>query len=48
MCYYQVEFEDGQIIRREYVAQKIAQAMFIAMEQEMILFKVKSVTWGKM
>jgi hypothetical protein len=44
--YYEVTFKDGRHIRRENVSKKIAEAMFKAMEYEMVLFEVESVSWG--
>jgi len=44
--YYEVTFKDGRHIRREYVSKNIAESMFKAMEYEMILFNVDSVSWG--
>lgn len=46
--FYQIEFNDGKVIRREYLTKTIAESMFKAMEFEMLLFEVHSVTWGKM
>jgi hypothetical protein len=46
--YYEIEFSNGVNIRREYVSKKIALAIFTAMEYEMILFRIKQVSWGKM
>jgi len=46
--YYEVTFKDGRNIRREYVSKNIAESMFKAMEYEMILFNVDSVSWGVM
>ena len=46
--YYEVTFKDGRYIRRENVTKKIAQAMFTAMEYEMVHFEVDSVSWGIM
>lgn len=46
--YYEITFKDGRNIRREYVSKKIAESMFKAMEYEMILFNVDSVSWGLM
>jgi hypothetical protein len=46
--FYQIEFNDGRIIRRKHMTKKDAQAVAHAMSIEMILFDVKSVTWGVM
>lgn len=46
--YYEITFKDGRTIRREYVTKKIAMAMFEAMEYEMVLFDVDSISWGKL
>jgi hypothetical protein len=46
--YYEIEFLDGRKIRREHVSKKNALAVFTAMEYEMILFNIQSVSWGQM
>jgi len=46
--YYQITFNDSRTIRREYVTKKIAMAMVDSMEYEMILFDVRSISWGKL
>ena len=46
--YYEATFKDGRYIRREHVSKKIAKAFFEAMEYEMLLFRVKRVSWGLM
>jgi len=46
--YYQIEFVDGKVIRREGVPKSKAKAVFDAMEYEMLLFNVKGVSWGPM
>lgn len=46
--YYEVTFKDGRNIRREYVTKKMAKSMFDAMEYEMVLFGVESISWGVM
>ena len=44
--FYQIEFHDGRIVRREGVSKKIAQAVYEAMIYEMVLFAVESVSFG--
>jgi hypothetical protein len=46
--FYQIKFNDGKVIRRENLSKTLAESMFKAMEFEMLLFNVDSVTWGKM
>ena len=46
--WYEVTFNDGRTIRREYVTKKLAESMFTAMEFEMVRLEVKSVSWGVM
>jgi hypothetical protein len=46
--FYQIEFDDGRVIRREYQTKAIAEAVGKSMEHEMLLFNVKSITWGRM
>jgi len=46
--FYQIKFNDGKVIRRENLTKTLAESMFNAMEFEMLLFNVDSVTWGKM
>ena len=44
--YYAIEFLDGRIVRRAGVPKSIAKAVHDAMKYEMILFNIKSVSWG--
>lgn len=44
--YYEIEFLDGKVIRREGVPKSKAKAVFDAMSYEMILFNIKGVSWG--
>lgn len=44
--FYQIEFKDGRIIRRERVTKKTAQAVYDAMVYEMNLFNVESIEMG--
>lgn len=46
--FYQIEFNDGRVIRREYQTKSMAEAVAKSMVQEMLLFNVHSVTHGKM
>lgn len=46
--FYQIVFEDGTVKRRENVPEKLARSVYIALVFEMLLFKVREVTWGKM
>jgi hypothetical protein len=46
LYFYEIEFEDGRVIRRNGVPKSKAKAVFDAMEYEMILFNVRSVRWG--
>lgn len=45
--YYQIEFTDGRVIRRQYQTKAMAEAVAKSMQHEMLLFSVKSITWGK-
>ena len=44
--YYEIEFLDGRIVRRAGVPKNKAKAVYEAMGYEMILFNIKSVSWG--
>lgn len=46
--FYQIEFADGRVIRRECVSRAIAMAAEKFCAYEMILLQVTSVEWGKM
>lgn len=46
--FYQIEFSDGRVIRRQYQTRSMAKSVADAMIQEMLLFNVQSVSWGKM
>ena len=45
--FYQIEFVDGRVVRREGVSRSMAQSVYNACEYEMILLNVKRVSWGK-
>jgi hypothetical protein len=46
--YYEIKFNDGKVIRRDNLTKTLAESVFKAMEFEMLLFEVNSVTWGVM
>jgi len=46
--FYQIEFVDGRVVRREGVSRTMAQSVYNACEYEMLLLNVSSVSWGKM
>ena len=46
--FYQIEFTDGRVVRREYQTKSMAKSVHDSLVQEMLLFNVSSVTWGKM
>lgn len=46
--YYQIEFGDGRVIRREYQTRSMAEAIYKSLEQEMLLFNIKLVQYGEM
>jgi hypothetical protein len=46
--FYEVEFEDGRVIRRQNVTKTAAMAAFATFTDEMILLNVRSVNWGRM
>jgi len=46
--FYQIEFVDGRVVRREGVSRTMAQRVYNACEYEMLLLNVSSVSWGKM
>lgn len=46
--FYQIEFSDGRVIRREYQTKSMAKSVADSMVHEMLLFNVQSVSWGKM
>ena len=46
--YYQVEFLDGRVVRREGVSKRLAQSVYDAMVLEMILLKVSKASYGIM
>ena len=46
--FYQIVFNDGRVIRREYQTKTMAEAVAKSMEHEMLLFSVKSIEWGKL
>lgn len=46
--FYQIEFGDGRVIRREYQTKSMAKSVNDSMVHEMHLFNVVSITWGKM
>lgn len=46
--FYQIEFADGRVIRREYQTKSMAEAVAKSMVHEMLLFNVLSISHGKM
>jgi hypothetical protein len=46
--YYQIEFDDGRVIRREYQTKSMAEAIYKSLEAEMLLFNIKLVQYGEM
>lgn len=46
--YYQIEFDDGRVIRREHQTRSMAEAIYKSLEQEMLLFNIKLVQYGEM
>ena len=46
--FYEIKFNDGKVIRRQNLTKALAVSMFKAMEFEMLLFDVHTVTWGIM
>lgn len=46
--FYQIEFKDGRVIRREHQTRSMAKSVADSMVHEMFLFNVQSVSWGKM
>lgn len=46
--FYQIEFKDGRVIRREYQTKTMAKAVYESMVHEMLLFNVNSISYGKM
>jgi hypothetical protein len=46
--YYKIEFKDGKVKLRKYVTKKIAESVYNALSEEMLLFNVQSVKWGLM
>lgn len=46
MYFYEIIFRDGRVVRREGVTKQVAAAMAVAMEQEMELFEVETISWG--
>jgi hypothetical protein len=46
--FYQVEFNNGKMIRRNFVPKKIAEAAGEVFAYEMAMLEVRSVEWGKM
>jgi len=46
--FYQIEFLDGRVVRREGVTRHLAQSVYNACRYEMVLLNVKRVSWGKM
>jgi hypothetical protein len=45
--FYQIEFVDGRVVRREGVSRAMAQSVYNVCEYEMLLLNVSSVSWGK-
>ena len=48
LYWYEATFKDGRYIRRENVSKKVAESFYKAMEYEMVLCEVKTVSWGVM
>lgn len=48
LYWYEATFDNGRYIRRENVSKKIAESFYKVMEYEMVLFEVKTVSWGVM
>ena len=46
--YYTIEFQDGSIVHRTDISKTMAKTVYAAMEYEMLLFRVKRVSWGLM
>ena len=46
--YYTIEFQDGSIVHRTDISKTMAKTVYAAMEYEMLLFRVKRVSWGSM
>lgn len=46
--FYEVEFADGRVIRRNLVTRKTASAAHDTFVGEMVLLNVVRVVWGKM
>jgi hypothetical protein len=46
--YYRIVFNDGRVIRSDYVTKKMAESVGLVMEYEMTRLNVKSVEWGKL
>jgi len=46
--FYQIEFADGRVIRREYQTKSMAEAIYKSLEAEMLLFNIKLVQYGEM
>ena len=47
MYYYRIKFNDGRVVIRTHVKKNVAESMHKAMVEEMILFGVQEVTWGR-
>jgi hypothetical protein len=46
--YYQIVFNDGRVIRSDYVTKQMAESVGRVMEYEMARLNVQSVEWGKL
>jgi hypothetical protein len=47
MYYYRIKFNDGRVVIRTYVTKKLAESVHKAMVEEMILFDIDEVSWGR-
>lgn len=46
--FYQVEFEDGRVIRRDNLTKRLARSVYDTFVYEMLLLKVRQVSYGIM
>ena len=46
--FYEIQFKDGRVVRREHVSKSKAKAMYESMVYEMVLFEVHAASWGVM
>jgi len=47
MYYYRIKFNDGRVVIRTRVKKNVAESMHRAMTEEMLMFGVQEVSWGK-